>query len=103
MFRSVLNQFNRAIKFHYKRILLSFFEERVNYEENNGFGNDEHGFLEDSKGVQVNGDSESPKKVLILMSDTDGGSQGWASAEAIKAALMEEYRCSIVTKFSEER
>ncbi|KAL2537401.1 Monogalactosyldiacylglycerol synthase 1 [Forsythia ovata] len=72
-FKSVLNQFNRAIKFHYGRILLSIFDDQVNSEENNGFRNDGHGFLEDSEGVPVNGDSESSKKVLILMSNTDGG------------------------------
>ncbi|KAL2544615.1 Monogalactosyldiacylglycerol synthase 1 [Forsythia ovata] len=88
-FRSALNQFNRAIKFHCERIPLSFPEDRVNSEENNGFRNDGHGVLEDSEGVPVNGDSESPKKVLILMSDTGGGHR--ASAEAIKAAFREEY------------
>ncbi|KAL2558645.1 Monogalactosyldiacylglycerol synthase [Forsythia ovata] len=89
---SVLNQFNRAIKFHCERIPLSFFEDQVNSEENNGFSNDGRGFLEDSKRVPVNGDSESPNKVLILISDTGGGHR--ASPEAIKVAFREEYGCS---------
>ncbi|KAL2541050.1 Monogalactosyldiacylglycerol synthase [Abeliophyllum distichum] len=71
---------------------------KVNSEENNRFRNDGHGFLEDSDGVPVNGDSESPKKVLILKSDTGGGHR--AFAEDIKAAFREEYRCSTMTKFS---
>ncbi|KAL2522901.1 Monogalactosyldiacylglycerol synthase [Forsythia ovata] len=52
-FRNVLNQFNRAIKFHCERIPLSFFEDRVNSEENNGFKNNGHGFLEDSEAIKA--------------------------------------------------
>ncbi|KAL2522866.1 Monogalactosyldiacylglycerol synthase [Forsythia ovata] len=45
--------FNRAIKFHCERIPLSFFEDRVNSEENNGFKNNGHGFLEDSEAIKA--------------------------------------------------
>lgn len=86
----VLNQFNKAIKFHCEKFPLSFASVRVNSFENNGFRNDGNGVVEESDGVPMNVvDSETPKKVLILMSDTGGGHR--ASAEAIKAAFIEEF------------
>ncbi|KAL2498578.1 Monogalactosyldiacylglycerol synthase 1 [Abeliophyllum distichum] len=99
-FKSVLNQFNRAIKFHCERILLNFSKDRVNSKEKNGFRNDGHGYLKDSERVPVNGDFESSKKVLNLISNTGEGHR--ASVEAIKVAFRKEYGCSTVTKFSEE-
>ncbi|CAA2985499.1 probable monogalactosyldiacylglycerol synthase, chloroplastic [Olea europaea subsp. europaea] len=88
--RRVLNQFNKAIKFHCEKFPLSFASVRVNSFENNGFRNDGNGVVEESDGVPMNVvESETPKKVLILMSDTGGGHR--ASAEAIKAAFIEEF------------
>ncbi|KAL2525414.1 Monogalactosyldiacylglycerol synthase 1 [Abeliophyllum distichum] len=88
--RRVLNQFNKAIKFHCERIPLSFASVRVNPGEIKRVRDDGNGVLEESEGVPINGvESETPKKVLILMSDTGGGHR--ASAEAIKAAFNEEF------------
>ncbi|KAI3453989.1 hypothetical protein Pfo_010652 [Paulownia fortunei] len=86
----VLNQFNRAIRFHCQRIPLGFGSVRIDSEENNGFRDDSNGVLEESGGGTINGvPSDAPKKVLILMSDTGGGHR--ASAEAIKTAFNEEF------------
>ena len=87
--RRVLNQFNRFIKFNCEKIPLGFASLGSNYGESNGFREDDNGVCV-SEGVPVNGvESENPKKVLILMSDTGGGHR--ASAEAIKAAFNEEF------------
>ncbi|XP_051137473.1 probable monogalactosyldiacylglycerol synthase, chloroplastic [Andrographis paniculata] len=87
--RTAFNQLNQAIRFHCERIPLGFASVGVDPGENNGCGN-ENGVLEESKGAPTNGIvSDTPKKVLILMSDTGGGHR--ASAEAIKAAFSEEF------------
>lgn len=87
--RRVLNQFNRLIKFHCEKIPLGFASLGANLGESNGFREDDNGVCV-SEGVPVNDvESENPKKVLILMSDTGGGHR--ASAEAIKAAFNEEF------------
>ncbi|KAF9681335.1 hypothetical protein SADUNF_Sadunf06G0215300 [Salix dunnii] len=73
-FKSVWSEFNRAIRFHCERIPI---------------GDDGCDVLVDD-GVPLNGvEGVSPKRVLILMSDTGGGHR--ASAEAIKAAFNEEF------------
>jgi len=82
--RKLFNEFNRAIRFHSERIPLGFASVRI------GSGNDNGCDVLEEEGLQLNGvESESPKKVLILMSDTGGGHR--ASAEAIKAAFSEEF------------
>lgn len=83
------NQFNRFVKLHCERIPLKFGSVLVGYGDNNGLKEDGNGVLE-GEGVQNNGVApESPKRVLILMSDTGGGHR--ASAEAIRSAFNEEY------------
>ncbi|MBA0723044.1 hypothetical protein Golax_003661 [Gossypium laxum] len=85
----IMNEFNRAIKFHCERIPIGFASVRVGSEDSNGVRDDGGGVLE-VEGLPLNGvEAEAPKKVLILMSDTGGGHR--ASAEAIKAAFMEEF------------
>ncbi|MBA0845682.1 hypothetical protein Goarm_022979 [Gossypium armourianum] len=87
--RRILNDFNRAIKFHCDRIPIGFASIRVGSEDNNGVRDGGGGVLE-VEGLPLNGvETETPKKVLILMSDTGGGHR--ASAEAIKAAFNEEF------------
>lgn len=87
--RRILNDFNRAIKFHCERIPIGFASVRFGSGDNNGVREDGSVVLEDD-GLALNGvEAESPKKVLILMSDTGGGHR--ASAEAIKAAFHEEF------------
>ncbi|GAB4836700.1 Monogalactosyldiacylglycerol synthase 1, chloroplastic [Ancistrocladus abbreviatus] len=88
-FRKIFNDFNRVLRFHCDRIPIGFASIGVRSGENNGLGDNDHGVLEEI-GLPINGvDSESPKRVLILMSDTGGGHR--ASAEAIKAAFNEEF------------
>ncbi|KAB2077642.1 hypothetical protein ES319_A06G112600v1 [Gossypium barbadense] len=85
----IMNEFNRAIKFHCERIPIGFASVRVGSEDRNGVRDDGGGVLE-VEGLPLNGvEAEAPRKVLILMSDTGGGHR--ASAEAIKAAFMEEF------------
>ncbi|PPD87164.1 hypothetical protein GOBAR_DD15869 [Gossypium barbadense] len=87
--RRILNDFNRAIKFHCDRIPIGFASIRVGPEDNNGVRDGGGGVLE-VEGLPLNGvETETPKKVLILMSDTGGGHR--ASAEAIRAAFNEEF------------
>ncbi|KAL4650684.1 hypothetical protein ACB092_01G106000 [Castanea dentata] len=87
--RRILSDFNRAIKFHCERIPIGFASVRVGSVDNNGIREDGCGVLEDD-GLALNGvATETPKKVLILMSDTGGGHR--ASAEAIKAAFHEQF------------
>ncbi|XP_027774848.1 probable monogalactosyldiacylglycerol synthase, chloroplastic isoform X3 [Solanum pennellii] len=86
----VLFQFNKAIRFHCEKIPLGFASVGggVHCGESNGVR--EEGSVLKNEGIPVNGvESEPPKKVLILMSDTGGGHR--ASAEAIRAAFNEEY------------
>ncbi|XP_073032604.1 probable monogalactosyldiacylglycerol synthase, chloroplastic [Primulina eburnea] len=88
--RRALNDFNRVIKFHCQRIPLGFASVGLDSAGNNGFKDDGNGVLEKSEeGSFNNVVSNSPKKVLILMSDTGGGHR--ASAEAIRAAFNEEF------------
>ncbi|PON94596.1 Diacylglycerol glucosyltransferase [Trema orientale] len=105
--RKIVTQFNRAIRFHCERIPIGFASVRVGSGDNsnnnnngpgskNGGGSNNNGLREEGCGVleddglALNGvEAESPKKVLILMSDTGGGHR--ASAEAIKAAFYEEF------------
>ncbi|XWS26140.1 hypothetical protein CRYUN_Cryun26dG0005300 [Craigia yunnanensis] len=88
-FRRIVNEFNRTIKFHCDRIPIGFASVRVGSEDSNGVREDGGGVLE-VEGLPLNGvETETPKKVLILMSDTGGGHR--ASAEAIKAAFNEEF------------
>lgn len=99
--RRLLSDFNKAVRFHCERIPIGFASVRVdsgngngdssinNGDNDNGLRDDACGVLVDD-GVHVNGvEADTPKKVLILMSDTGGGHR--ASAEAIKAAFHEEF------------
>lgn len=87
-FSRVLFQFNKAIRFHCEKIPLGFASVGVNCGESNGVR--EEGSVVENEGIPSNGvESESPKKVLILMSDTGGGHR--ASAEAIRSAFNEEF------------
>ncbi|KAJ6758690.1 MONOGALACTOSYLDIACYLGLYCEROL SYNTHASE [Salix koriyanagi] len=102
-FKSVWSEFNRAIRFHSERIPTGFASVQIGSGDNNGDsnigsndGNNSNGSRNDGcgvlvdDGVRLNGvEGESPKRVLILMSDTGGGHR--ASAEAIKAAFNEEF------------
>lgn len=82
-------EFNRAIRLHCDRIPIGFASIGTNSGESNGLSDNGHGVLNDVK-VPVNGvESETPKRVLILMSDTGGGHR--ASAEAIRDAFNEEF------------
>lgn len=98
----IFSEFNRAIRFHCERIPIGFASLRIDPGNSDGSGgNNTAG--ENNNGLRVNSCSvmndddlalnvnerESPKKVLILMSDTGGGHR--ASAEAIKAAFHEEF------------
>ncbi|XP_057799331.1 probable monogalactosyldiacylglycerol synthase, chloroplastic [Salvia miltiorrhiza] len=88
--RRAMNQLNSAIRFHCERIPLSFASVHVDAGESNGCGDDGNGVLEESERNPADAVvSDSPKNVLILMSDTGGGHR--ASAEAIKAAFAEEF------------
>ncbi|KAK7826908.1 putative monogalactosyldiacylglycerol synthase [Quercus suber] len=70
--RRILSDFNRAIKFHCERIPIGFASVRVGPGDNNGIREDGCDVLEDD-GLALNGvAAETPKKVLILMSDTGG-------------------------------
>ncbi|GAA0165531.1 glycosyltransferase [Lithospermum erythrorhizon] len=85
----VFNQFNKFIRLHCEKIPLGFASLRVDSRESNGLRGDENNLLE-GEGLSVHGArSDTPKKVLILMSDTGGGHR--ASAEAIKAAFYEQF------------
>ncbi|KAI7987247.1 hypothetical protein LOK49_LG13G02796 [Camellia lanceoleosa] len=85
--RKLINEFNRVVKFHCEKIPIGFASIRVGSGDANGLREDGCGVLED-EGIHLNGvESGSPKKVLILMSDTGGGHR--ASAEAIKATFNE--------------
>lgn len=87
-------EFNRVIRFHCQRIPIGFASVGVGSGYSNG---DNSNGLRDNgcdvlveRGLPLSGvEAESPKKVLILMSDTGGGHR--ASAEAIKAAFNEEF------------
>ncbi|XP_011031421.1 PREDICTED: monogalactosyldiacylglycerol synthase, chloroplastic-like isoform X2 [Populus euphratica] len=102
-FKSVWSEFNRAIRFHCERIPIGFASVQVGSGDKNGNnnissdnGNGINGLRDDGcsvlvdDGVPLNSvEGVSPKRVLILMSDTGGGHR--ASAEAIKAAFNEEF------------
>ena len=111
-FKSVWSEFNRAIRFHCERIPIGFASVQVGSGDNNGNnnissdnGNGSNRLRDDGcdvlvdDGVPLNGvESVSPKRVLILMSDTGGGHR--ASAEAIKAAFNEEFGDDYQVSFS---
>ncbi|XP_059292296.1 probable monogalactosyldiacylglycerol synthase, chloroplastic isoform X2 [Lycium ferocissimum] len=85
-----LFQFNKAIRFHCEKIPLGFASVGVGVHCGESNGVREEGSLLENEGIPNNGvESEPPKKVLILMSDTGGGHR--ASAEAIRAAFNEEF------------
>ncbi|KAH9760255.1 Monogalactosyldiacylglycerol synthase 1 [Citrus sinensis] len=85
----IVNEFNKAIKFHCERLPIGFASVGINSSERNGIRDENGGVLED-EGLPLNGiENDQPKKVLILMSDTGGGHR--ASAEAIKAAFHEKF------------
>ncbi|GMH11759.1 hypothetical protein Nepgr_013600 [Nepenthes gracilis] len=87
--RRILDDFNRAIRFHCHKIPLEFASVGAQSGENHGLGDDGHVALEEER-MPISGiRQEGPKRVLILMSDTGGGHR--ASAEAIKAAFDEEF------------
>ncbi|KAF5461331.1 hypothetical protein F2P56_017441 [Juglans regia] len=87
--RSILNDFNRFIKFRCERLPIGFASVRVGLGNNNGLREDGWGVLADD-GLALDAvEAKAPKKVLILMSDTGGGHR--ASAEAIKTAFHEEF------------
>ncbi|KAE8687484.1 putative monogalactosyldiacylglycerol synthase [Hibiscus syriacus] len=86
--RRIVNEFNRAIKFHCDRIPIGFASIRVGSEDSNGVRQAVMRVLE-VEDLPLNGvEAETPKKVLILMSDTGGGHR---ASEAIKAAFNEEF------------
>ncbi|CAI9094703.1 OLC1v1030489C5 [Oldenlandia corymbosa var. corymbosa] len=86
---NAINQFNRFIKLYCEKIPIGFASLGFGSGNSHGYGEDGNGVSE-SEGIPGNGvGSESPKKVLILMSDTGGGHR--ASAEAIKAAFREQF------------
>lgn len=99
--RRIVTEFNRAIRFHCDKFPIGFASLGVGGGDNNGSDNggagdnNIHGLRENGcalnhNGVALNGAvADSPKKVLILMSDTGGGHR--ASAEAIKAAFNEQF------------
>jgi 1,2-diacylglycerol 3-beta-galactosyltransferase len=67
--RRILCDLNRAIKFHCERTPIGFASVHVGSGDNNGLGEDGCGVLVDD-GLALNGvAAETPKKVLILMSD----------------------------------
>ncbi|MED6134397.1 Monogalactosyldiacylglycerol synthase 1, chloroplastic [Stylosanthes scabra] len=92
-FRRALNDFNTAIRFHTQKFPIGFDSPRLDSGDNNhcnsGNGIDECDVIQDDRGTLSGVDSQKPKKVLILMSDTGGGHR--ASAEAIRAAFYEEF------------
>lgn len=101
--KRIFSDFNKAMRLHCDRIPLGFASIGTNSEEINGVGDNGHEILENI-GVPVNGViPETPKRVLILMSDTGGGHR--ASAEAIKAAFNEafgdEYQVFVTDLWSE--
>lgn len=83
------SDFNRVIRFNCDRIPLGFGSIGLGSSESNGI-RDDGGVVLEEEGLPSNGVVvETPKKVLILMSDTGGGHR--ASAEAIKVAFNEEF------------
>ncbi|KAL6985142.1 Monogalactosyldiacylglycerol synthase 1, chloroplastic [Sarracenia purpurea var. burkii] len=87
--RKLFNEFNKIVKFHCEKTPIGFASVLSSSGDDSGLRDDGCSVLEDER-VHLNGaESGSPKKVLILMSDTGGGHR--ASAEAIKAAFNEEF------------
>ncbi|KAJ8751857.1 hypothetical protein K2173_026056 [Erythroxylum novogranatense] len=92
--RKIWSELNRVIRFHSYRIPIGFASVRVG--SGDACSNNNNKLRDDGCSALVNDglpinivEAERPKKVLILMSDTGGGHR--ASAEAIKAALNEEF------------
>lgn len=96
--RRIVTEFNRAIRFHCDKFPIGFASLGVGGGDNNGSDNGAAGD-NNINGLRENGCAlthnvngavaDTPKKVLILMSDTGGGHR--ASAEAIKAAFNEQF------------
>ncbi|XP_055820722.1 probable monogalactosyldiacylglycerol synthase, chloroplastic [Solanum dulcamara] len=87
--RRVILQFNREIRLHCERIPLGFASVGVYCDDSNGLRQDRD-VTKDEGVVPINGvESESPKKLLILMSDTGGGHR--VSNEAIKATFNQQF------------
>ncbi|XP_020583850.1 monogalactosyldiacylglycerol synthase, chloroplastic [Phalaenopsis equestris] len=88
-FQSLWNEYNRLLQIHCGLAPASFASIGIPSNETNSLEGDGNGVFEEEV-LPINGvDAESPKKVLILMSDTGGGHR--ASAEAIKAAFNQEF------------
>lgn len=89
-FEKFVTQFNSFIRFHCEKIQIGLpFSGISSCEDSGGLGGNGNVVVED-EGVPLNAvESKSPKRVLILMSDTGGGHR--ASAEAIKAAFNQEF------------
>ncbi|CAI0438575.1 unnamed protein product [Linum tenue] len=94
--RRIWNEFNRFVRSHCDRVPIGFPSAGVgpgdcssSRSSNGSKLNDGCDVLVDD-GLPLNGvESDRPKKVLILMSDTGGGHR--ASAEAIRAAFYEQF------------
>ncbi|KAL5980447.1 Monogalactosyldiacylglycerol synthase 1, chloroplastic [Asimina triloba] len=88
--RSFFSEFNRFVKFHSEKIPIGFGFASVGVQAGESQTGEYHNDILEDDALNVNGvQTEDPKKVLILMSDTGGGHR--ASAEAIKAAFNEEF------------
>ncbi|KAK6927671.1 Glycosyl transferase, family 28, C-terminal [Dillenia turbinata] len=89
--QSSIHQFNRIVRLHCERIPIGFASIHATKSDSNsnGMREDGLGVIEDES-LEENGVvADTPKRVLILMTDTGGGHR--ASAEAIKAAFHEEF------------
>lgn len=87
--RRFLNEFNSVIRFHCNKPPLGFASLGGVSDEVNGIRDDGFGVSQDGAMPLNEVQTENPKRVLILMSDTGGGHR--ASAEAIRAAFNEEF------------
>lgn len=86
-FHSIWNEYNRLLQLHCGPV--GFASIGIPSNEANSLEDCGSGVFEDEV-LPINGvEAESPKKVLILMSDTGGGHR--ASAEAIKVAFNQEF------------
>ncbi|KAL8168033.1 hypothetical protein V2J09_009532 [Rumex salicifolius] len=100
----VLGSPQKGFKFHCDRIPIGFASIGSKPNERNGALGDTGNEVFEDAALPTNGiDTETQKRVLILMSDTGGGHR--ASAEAIKAAFHlefgDEYQVFVVDLWSE--
>ncbi|XP_050216516.1 monogalactosyldiacylglycerol synthase, chloroplastic [Mercurialis annua] len=93
--RNIWTEFNSFVRFHCDRIPIGFASVQVGPGDVN-VDSSSNGLISDGGDGLIDGDlslngtvAKSPKKILILMSDTGGGHR--ASAEAIRAAFNEEF------------